>query len=131
MGFGFGRRTGLRFGRSLGLFDGFLDLACGGVLDRHAEMPPDLVRDVVLNRAGVRLLVVYAELRQNCDDRTVGLLALSRQLVNPNFPHNKVIQLDRLPRETEPSLLETARHTPRAGAVCTLTPEARKPSSSW
>jgi hypothetical protein len=121
----------LLFYRGLGFVGLVLQRMRGGALDRNPKMPPDLVRDIVLDRAGVRLFVRDAKLRQHRDDRAIGLLALARQLVNPNFPHNNVIQLDRLFREANPSLSEAPEHSPRAGADCSLTPKTLKPSPLW
>jgi hypothetical protein len=50
-------------------------------------MPPDPFRDIVVDRAGMRLLFGDTELRQDCNDRAVRLLAFPRQLVNPDLLH--------------------------------------------
>jgi hypothetical protein len=50
-------------------------------------MGPNAVRDVVVDRAGVRFLFGHAELHENPDDRGVWLLAFPRQLVNTDFAH--------------------------------------------
>jgi hypothetical protein len=62
----FGRRG--RFWRRLGLRR----------LPTHAKMPADPVRNVLVNRARVRLLLGNPELRQDCDNLAVRLLALPR-----------------------------------------------------
>jgi hypothetical protein len=58
-----------------------------GAPGNRAEMPPDPFRDILVDRAGMRLLLGNTELRQDCDNRAVRLLAFSRQLVNPDFLH--------------------------------------------
>jgi hypothetical protein len=50
-------------------------------------MTPDLVGDVLVDRAGMGLLLGYAELRQQRQDRAVRLLTFARQLVDPDFLH--------------------------------------------
>jgi hypothetical protein len=74
--------------RRRGLDTSFLGRCLGlrGV-DEHAEMPPDPDGDILVDRAGMRLLLGDAELRQHCNNRAVRLLALPRQLVNSDFLH--------------------------------------------
>jgi hypothetical protein len=78
--FGHGRRRGFRRNRCRRRFRRFLSR-----LD--SEVPPDLVRDLLVYGAGVGLLLRDAELGQQRQDHAVRLLTFSRQLVDSNFLH--------------------------------------------
>jgi hypothetical protein len=98
----FGDRLSLCFARSRSRnFLGFLyRFSRFGTPGNRAEMPPDLFRDIFVDRAGMRLLLGNTELRQDCNNRAVRLFAFSRQLVNPDFLHIYV-QLIRLTQDTK------------------------------
>jgi hypothetical protein len=58
--------------------------------DRHSVtrvMSPDLVRHIVVNRAGVRFLFRYAEFRQHFEDLVRWNFELPGQLVYADFLH--------------------------------------------
>jgi len=50
-------------------------------------MSPDLVRHIVVNRAGVRFLLRYAEFRQHFEDLVRWNFELPGQLVYADFLH--------------------------------------------
>jgi hypothetical protein len=52
-----------------------------------AERNPQLVRHVVIDRAGMGFLLSYAKFRKLVDDLMRFDLKLPRQLVNPNLSH--------------------------------------------
>lgn len=98
---GFGRRGRLLFDnrslyhrRHFGLLGGRLMSLLGTRLRRlgrrfheNAEPLPDLVGNVLIDRAGVRLLLGDAVLGQERKDDTIRLFTFARQLVYSNFPH--------------------------------------------
>jgi hypothetical protein len=51
-------------------------------------MAPDQIRDVIVNRAGMRFLLRDAELRQQFEDFMRRNLQLSGQLVYADFAHS-------------------------------------------
>jgi hypothetical protein len=51
------------------------------------EMPPDFVREVVIECTGVRLLVRNAQLSQVLDNHIALHFQFTSQFVDPNLPH--------------------------------------------
>ena len=90
LGFWFAlKRAFLGFRRHLSSGCGLGGRSCGtsgtGAID--SKVRPNEIRDVVIERAGMRFLLGYAERGQQFDDLVGGNLQLPGQLVDADFTH--------------------------------------------